>query len=129
MEEKKIELGIVACASNASNTGRLTSLVSVELLKALGDKAGICSLPAIATNVPRQTNLVKSIPTLVVIDGCHNECAKRILEDADIKPSIYVNLEYDLGLQKEGPFTTFNYREEDIKTILSYVLLKINKKG
>jgi uncharacterized metal-binding protein len=125
--EGNVKIGIVACASNASNTGRLASLVSIELLKAVGDTAGICSLPAIATNVPRQTNLVKSIPTLIVIDGCHNECAKKILEVNGIKPSVYVNLEYDLGFKKEGPFTTFNYEEDSVEKIVSYILSKINR--
>ena len=62
MENKKIEIGIVACGSNASNTGRLASIVSIELLKALGDTAGICSLPAIATNIPRQQSSLSLFP-------------------------------------------------------------------
>lgn len=74
---KRVRIGIAACASNASNTGRLTSLISIEILKVLGDVAGICCIPAVATNVARQTSLVKSIPAFVVIDGCQNECAKR----------------------------------------------------
>ena len=127
MESSKIEIGIIACASNASNTGSLTSRVALELAKMLGEKVGICSLPAIATNVPRQTNLVKSIPTLVVIDGCHNECAKKILDNVKINPSIYINLEYDLDFKKEGPFSTFNYKEDHVKSIVGYVLSKIKK--
>ena len=127
MESSKIEIGIIACASNASNTGSLTSRVALELAKMLGEKVGICSLPAIATNVPRQTNLVKSIPILVVIDGCHNECAKKILDNVKINPSIYINLEYDLDFKKEGPFSTFNYKGDHVKSIVGYVLSKIKK--
>jgi Transcriptional regulator PadR-like family./DGC domain. len=95
-------LGLVNSSWDTSGSGP-ARLVSIELLKAPGDAAGICSLPAIATNVPRQTILVKSIPNLIVIDGCHNSCAKKILEANGIKPSIYINLEYDLG----GPFYDF----------------------
>jgi uncharacterized metal-binding protein len=127
MESSKIEIGIIACASNASNTGSLAGRAALELAKILGEKAGICSLPAIATNVPRQTNLVKSIPTLLIIDGCHNECAKKILSNVKINPSIYINLEYDLGFKKEGPFSTFNYKEDHVKSIVGYVLSKIKK--
>jgi len=123
----KIEIGIIACASNASNTGSITGRVALELAKVLGERAEICSLPAIATNVPRQTYVVKSIPTLVVIDGCHNECAKKILVQAKISPSVYVNLEYDLGIKKEGPFTTFNYKEAEVKSAVDFVLPKIKK--
>lgn len=128
-ESSKIEIGIIACASNASNTGSLAGRAALDLLKILGEKAGICSLPAIVTNVSRQTNLVKSIPILVVIDGCHNECAKKILNNAKINPMIYINLEYDLGFKKEGPFTTFNYKKSDVKAIVSYILTKIKKEA
>jgi uncharacterized metal-binding protein len=127
LNKVKVEIGIIACASNGSNTGSLTNKVSLELAKIFGNKSGICSLPAIATNVPRQTNLVKSIPTLIVIDGCHNECAKKILERNGIKPLVYVNLEYDLGFKKKGPFTTFEYEEDSIEKIVSYILSKINR--
>ena len=125
IKSKMQEIGIIACASNASNTGRLAELAQLGLLKRLGEKAGICSLPAIATDVPRQTNLVKSIPELIVIDGCHNECAKKILNSAKISPSLYINLEHDLGFKKEGPFTTFNYKENDAENIVNYILSKI----
>jgi len=129
MESSKIEIGIIACASNASNTGSLAGGAALELLKIFGEKAGICSLPAIATNVPRQTNLVKSIPILVVIDGCHNECAKKILDNVKINPSIYINLEYDLSFKKEGPFTTFNYKEKDVENIVKHILNVLKKGG
>lgn len=126
-KDKKIKIGLVACASNSSNTGRLASLVSIELLKEIGDIAGICSVPAIAVKAPRHINLVKSIPTLVVIDGCHNECAKKILGNVGVTPSIYINLEYDLGFKKEGPFTTLDYKESDVKAVFSFILEKIKK--
>jgi len=129
MESSKIEIGIIACASNASNTGSLAGRAALKLAKILGEKTGICSLPAIATNVPRQTNLVKSIPILVVIDGCHNECAKKILDNVKINPSIYINLEYDLGFKKEGPFTTFNYKEKDVENIVKHILNVLKKGG
>ena len=128
MESGKVEIGLIACASNASNTGSLAGRVALELTKTLGEKAGICSLPAIVTNVPRQTNLVRSIPQLIVIDGCHNECARKIVANAKIDPSIYINLEYDLGFQKEGPFSTFNYEEDSVKSIVDHVLSEIDKK-
>jgi len=129
MESSKIEIGIIACASNASNTGSLAGRAALKLAKILGEEAGICSLPAIATNVPRQTNLVKSIPILVVIDGCHNECAKKILDNVKINPSIYINLEYDLSFKKEGPFTTFNYKEKDVENIVKHILNVLKKGG
>jgi len=129
MDSSKVEIGVVSCASNASNTGSLAANAALELVRELGEKAGICSLPAIATNAPRQMNLVKSIPTIVAIDGCHNECARKILANAGIEPLIYVNLEHDLGFKKEGPFTTFNWNTSDVTRIVEYILDKIQAKG
>lgn len=55
-------LGLVNSSWDTSGSGP-ASLVSIELLKALGDTAGICSLPAIATNIPRQQSLLSPFPT------------------------------------------------------------------
>ena len=102
LTENKVKIGIVACASQASNTGSITAKAALELAQAFGDQAGICSLPAIATDVPRQTFVVKSLPTLLVIDGCHNECAKKILAQAGLSPSLYVNLDTIWALKRRA---------------------------
>ena len=43
---------------------------------------------------------------------------RRLLKPNGIKPSVYINLEYDLGFKKEGPFTTFNYEEDSEEKIV-----------
>jgi len=60
-------------------------------------KDGICSLPALANGIPRQILLVKKIPHIIVIDGCHNECSKKILDRIGTKYERYINLENDFG--------------------------------
>lgn len=52
---------------------------------------------------------------------------KKILSNVGIKLSIYINLEYDFGFKKEGPFTTFNYKESDVKVIDSGILKKLKE--
>ena len=118
--------GLVACNSGASNTGHLTGLAALEVVKRLGsEKVGICSLPALANKVPRQDALVKSIEHLVVIDGCRNECSRRILNVLGIRYDKYLNLDYDLGIKKAGPFSTMNYSEEDLGKVSSAIIRKI----
>jgi len=126
MSEPKI--GLVVCNSGASNTGHLTGLASLEVIKRLGsEKVGICSLPALANNIPRQTMLVKKIEHLIVIDGCRNECARKILNTLGIKYEKYLNLEYNLGINKLGPFSTMNYSREDVEKVSSAIIKKIQE--
>jgi len=118
--------GLVVCNSGASNTGHLTGLAAFEVVKRLGsEKVGICSLPALANKVPTQIALVKKIEHLIVVDGCHNECSKRILNALGIRYDKYLNLDYDLGIRKMGPFSTMNYSQEDVERVSSAIVTKI----
>jgi uncharacterized metal-binding protein len=121
--------GLVVCNSGASNTGYLTGLAAFEVVKKLGsEKAGICSLPALANKIPRQIALVKEIEHLIVIDGCGNECSRKILNALGIRYEKYLNLDYDLGIKKIGPFSTMNYSEEDVEKVSSAIIKKILEK-
>ena len=37
--------------------------------------------------------MMQWIEKLVVIDGCHNECARKLLASKGIVPDVYLNLE------------------------------------
>ena len=122
------KIGLVACNSGASNTGHLAGLAALEVVKKFGsEKVGICSLPALANNIPRQTILVKKIQHLIVIDGCRNECARKILNTLGIKYEKYLNLEYDLQINKLGPFTTLEYSEEDVEKVSSAIIKRVQE--
>jgi uncharacterized metal-binding protein len=122
------KIGLIVCNSGASNTGHLTGLAALEVVKKFGsEEVGICSLPALANNIPRQTMLVKKIQHLIVIDGCRNECARKILDNLGIKYEKYLNLEYDLQINKLGPFTTLEYSKEDVEKVSSAIIKRIQE--
>jgi len=121
------KVGLVICNSGASNSGTSTGMAAMKVVEKLGDVVGICSLPALVNEVSTQTALVKKIPHLIVIDGCPNECAKRIVQRLGISYGSYVNLEYDLGIRKLGPFTTLEYSEDDVERISSAIMERIEK--
>jgi len=80
------EIGLIICNSGASNSGYLTGLVAFEIVEKFGEeKVRICSFTALVNNIPRQTQLIKKVPYTVVIDGCHNECSRKILDRIGIK--------------------------------------------
>ena len=130
IREKPMQLpkvGLVICNSGGSNSGTSTGMAAMKVVEKLGDVVGICSLPALVNEVSTQTALVKKIPHLIVIDGCRNECARKILKRLGIGYEAYINLEYDLGIRKLGPFTTLEYSEDDVERISSAITKRIEK--
>jgi uncharacterized metal-binding protein len=120
------KVGLFVCFSGGSNTGSLTGIAALEVVKYLGsDMVGICSLPAVLNQVPRQTALVKQIENLMVIDGCRNACAKKLLEKVGIIPKIYLNLETDLHLTKQGPFSSLAFTDDEVKQVTAAIVAKI----
>lgn len=121
------DIGIAACGSWSSNTGMITGLAASKIIEELGSVAGILSVPALANKIPRQVAIAKRIPHIIVIDGCHNECVKKVFTKLGIKFDVYVNIEYDLGIKKRGPFTTPQYSFEEVKNAASLILKKIKE--
>jgi uncharacterized metal-binding protein len=122
------KVGLFACFSGGSNTGSLTGMAALEVVKRLGNETvGICSLPAILNEVPRQSAMVQQIEKLVVIDGCHNACAKKLLADKGIVPDVYLNLEEDLHLTKQGPFSTLAFTVDEVKRVADAIVAAVNR--
>jgi len=119
-------VGLFACFSGGSNTGSLTGMAALEVVRRLGsDVVGVCSLPAVLSEVPRQSNLVKKIGKIIVVDGCHNACARRLLAGVGIEPAIYLNLEEDLGIAKNGPFTSLEFTDLEVQAVANALVTLI----
>ncbi|MBC7263368.1 MAG: putative zinc-binding protein [Chloroflexi bacterium] len=122
------KVGLFACFSGGSNTGSLTGMAALEVVKRLGSElVGVCSLPAVLNQVPRQSVLVRRIETLIVIDGCHNECARQLLAGIGIAPDVYLNLETDLHINKQGPFSSLAFTTEEIDQVAQAIVETIEK--
>jgi len=122
------EIGMLACFSGASNSGLLTGLAALNVLKEMGEDAiGICSLPSLSTRVERQIATTKRLKHLLVIDGCHNSCSKKIADELGLKYDDYINLETSLGIKKLGPFTTLKYSEEDLDKVTKAIIQRIEE--
>ncbi|MGQ9627120.1 MAG: putative zinc-binding protein [Anaerolineae bacterium] len=120
------KVGLFACFSGGSNTGSLAGMAALEVVRRLGsDVVGVCSLPAVLNKVPRQSAMVNNIETIVVIDGCHQECARELLDRVGVEPAIYLNIERDLGIQKLGPFTSLSFTEEQVNAVASALVRAI----
>lgn len=116
MKKNIPDIGLLVCNSGASNSGTLTGAAAFEIIKDRAD-VGLFSLPALANKIPRQLVLIKRVPFLIIIDGCKNECAKKIAASRSVTYDSYLNLEHDLGIKKLGPFTTLQYSNDDVKRV------------
>jgi uncharacterized metal-binding protein len=127
METKKKmalpKVGLFACFSGGSNTGSLTGMAALEVVRRMGNETvGICSLPAVLNQVPRQSALVRKIDKIVVIDGCHNECARQLLAHKGIVPDVYLNLEEKLNLTKQGPFSSLAFTDDEVNLVADAII-------
>lgn len=124
------QVGLLACFSGGSNTGSLTGMTALEVVRRLGNETvGICSLPAVVSQVPRQSALVRKIERIVVVDGCHNACARQLLAGVGIEPAVYLNLEEDLGIVKRGPFTSLEFTDREVQAVADALIAAIEAGG
>jgi len=122
------KVGLFACFSGGSNTGSLTGMAALEVVRRLGSETvGICSLPAILNEVPRQSAMMQQIEKLVVIDGCHNACARELLAGKGIVPDVYLNLEEDLHLNKQGPFSSRAFTDDEVTRVADAIVAAVNR--
>jgi len=129
-EQKKMTLpkaGLFACFSGGSNTGTLAGMAALEAVKRLGNESlGICSLPAVLNQVPRQSALVTQLENLIVIDGCRNACARHLLAEKSIEPDVYLNLEKDLHLTKQGPFSSLAFTDDEVNRVADAIIAALS---
>ena len=128
VDMKAPKIGLLTCNSGSSNSGTLTGIAAMEVLKELsGDLIGICSLPALANEIPRQVLTVKDLQHLIIIDGCRNSCAMKVATKLSLSHDAYVNLENDLKIEKLGPFSTLQYSDEDLSKVTQAIKAKISQ--
>lgn len=87
METQK-KLTIVAC-SCASNTGCYTDTIARKMAAA-GEAKMLC-LARFAIDKTFAETAKKDIQNLIVLDGCPINCAKKIVEQAEIKDFHHIN--------------------------------------
>jgi uncharacterized metal-binding protein len=116
---------IFCCFGCMSSVGTLTGMSMLEAYKKLDKKKnGLFCTSAIAAGVPKHRQSTEQAKKIIVIDGCYNKCAKKILEKDGFKIDKYLNLLLDLKIPKIGPFKPFDYSKEDFDKAV-YEIIKL----
>ena len=122
------KIGLLVCNSGSSSSGVSTGIAAMQVLQEFGsDMIGICSLPALANEIPRQVLTVKNLEHLIVVDGCANSCAKKVTEKLGLSYNAYINLEHDLHIKKLGPFSTLKSSSEEVKVVTDEIRARVKQ--
>lgn len=125
-DEQKPRVGIFYCGGAMSSAGELTGVAAFEVLNRLGpQEVGMGCVSALAAGVPKHFRTMQGLERVVVIDGCPNACARKIVEKTGARMDAYVNLGKDLKIKKIGPFKPLAYSQEDFERAVAALLAAV----
>lgn len=96
------ELPLVYSCSGCSSAAQLANDVAIRL-----DRAGIAEMSCIAgvgggvkSLANKAKRAARSGRQIVVLDGCHLQCARHCLDNQDVQPDVHVRFN-ELGIKKK----------------------------
>ncbi|MCD6121495.1 MAG: putative zinc-binding protein [Spirochaetales bacterium] len=105
-------LDIILACDGAASVGQVGHEVAVDLTKRDGG-ARMCCLSAVAADSKTHVGIAKRARRLIVINGCANRCASKILEQKNI-PYTYEATISELDVKK---IPTLDFSRKDVDRI------------
>ncbi|MBC7263372.1 MAG: zinc-binding protein [Chloroflexi bacterium] len=105
-------LDIILACDGAASVGQVGHAVAVELTNSK-EAARMCCTTAIAAESKVHVDIAKRARKLIVINGCGNRCASKVLEKLGIP------YDYETVIAKEGveKVPTLDFDEKDVHRI------------
>lgn len=117
------ENALFVCFGVMSSAGTLTGVAALEAMKKLDPKkTGLFCTSALAADVPKHKKTTQAAKRIIVVDGCANRCASRIVEKSGFKVDKSLNLVKDLAIEKRGPFRAFDYTPEELQKTVDAIV-------
>ncbi len=115
-------LDIILACDGAASVGQVGHEVAVKLTREV-EGARMCCLSAIAAESKPHVGIAERSRKLIVINGCQNECASKVLRRLNIEPS------YEITIAKEGvdKKPTLDFDEEDVERISKKIAEDVSK--
>ena len=115
-------LDIILACDGAASVGQVGHEVAVKLTREV-EGARMCCLSAVAADSKPHVQIAEKARKLIVINGCTNNCASKILRNKNIKPS------YEIIIAKEGveKVPTLDFDEEDVDRIAKKIVEDVSK--
>ena len=105
-------LDIILACDGAASVGQVGHQVAVELTNS-NEGARMCCITAIAAESKPHVGIAQRARKLIVINGCANRCASKVLERLGIP------YDYETVIAKEGvkKLPTLDFNMDDVKCI------------
>ena len=88
---------ILTCAG-AAHSGQVSNRAGINLMQeGLGS---LFCIAAVGAEIPEKMNRARNAGTRVVIDGCEDHCARKIMEKAGLPVEVHVDVT-KLGVEKK----------------------------
>ena len=115
-------LDIILACDGAASVGQVGHEVAVKLTKETNG-ARMCCITAIGAESKPHVRIAEEARKLVVINGCHNRCATKVLEKVGLKPS------YEIVIGEEGvdKKPTLDFDEADVDRITKKIAEDVAK--
>lgn len=105
-------LDIILACDGAASVGQVGHQVAVELTNSV-DGARMCCVTAVAANSKPHVGIAERARRLIVINGCSNRCASKLLEHMQIP------FDYEIVVSEQGvkKVPTLDYDMADVRRI------------
>lgn len=116
-------LDIIFACDGAASVGQVGHAVAVKLTNEQ-ENARMCCITAVAAESKTHIDIAKRAKKLIVIDGCANKCASKILE----KLGIPYSYEIVIANEEVNKVPTLDFEEKDVDRISEKIAREVLKK-
>lgn len=114
------ENAIFVCFGGLSNAGYITALAGMEAVRKAGlKKAAIFCLAGLPVEVKMVLAKARAANKIITVDGCANNCAKKLVERAGLPITKAITLAVDLGVKKVPFHRDLDGEPEDVMEYVS----------
>lgn len=114
------KLDIIFACDGAASVGQVGNSVAIELTNA-GGSARMCCTAAVAAGSEQHVGIGKRARRVIVINGCANRCASKIMEQRDVE----VDHEYVIAKMGVSKVPTLDFNEADVARIAAQIAQEI----
>jgi uncharacterized metal-binding protein len=92
---------LYSCCGGFANCGLLSLLACIEVVKEIGfAKVSLGCLGAVPLNNQGVINKTKAAKRVITVDGCANQCARKLLENAGLEITKSIEIVRDIKITK-----------------------------
>jgi len=110
------KLDIIFACDGAASVGQVGNRVAIDLTNA-GGSARMCCATAVGAGSEQHVNIGKRARRVIVINGCANRCASKIMEQHGVD----VDHEYVIAKMGVSKVPTLDFNEADVTRIAAQI--------